>query len=224
MLGNLQALPNKELIGLIADEPRNEPAWREFLSRFHRHVCRSIFRECGRIGYERGKAYIQDLSQEVYRKLLKNNCAVLKEFRGAYENSILKYLEVIAIRAAHDDYRRDTAEKRPPSDKTVSLHLPVWSSPDQQAMALGEILPSDDWLDGMAQFELVEEIEHCLHKILCRNRHEERNELIFKWHLYHGLNAEHIATLSGIMLSSKHIFGIIQGIKHELRKCLGRKN
>ena len=220
----LQELANKKLISLLAGEPRNEPAWEEFLRRFQTHICRTLSRECGRIGYDQGKAQIQDLSQEVYRRLLQNDCTVLKRFKGSFENSIFKYLEIIAIRIAHDGYRKDTAEKRPPADKKLALHLPIWNSPDQRAIALGEILPSEDWLNGMAQFELMEEIEHCLHKILCRNRHQERNGLIFKWHIYHGLNAEHIATLQGIMLSGKRVFGILQGIKKELRKCLGEKN
>jgi len=103
-------LTNKELVRLLANDPCNEAAWREFLNRFHRHICRTLNRECGRIGYSQGDMLIQDLAQEVYQKLVKNNCNALKEHKGSHENSIFKYLEIIALRTAYSNYRKIIAE------------------------------------------------------------------------------------------------------------------
>lgn len=175
------------------------------------------------MGHKQGLAYPQDLAQEVYKKLLQNNCEALQNFKGRHENSILRFLEIIAIRIAHNDYRSDTAKKRPPSGKMMPINEPRWKISDERTVDLSEIIPSDEWVKGISQFELGEEIEDCLRRILSGNKHEERDKLIFKYYLYNGLSAEHIASLADISLSSQRVFGIIHEIKQKLRKCLGEK-
>lgn len=221
MSADCKKLTNNELVKFIAQEQRNEHAWREFLSRFQQHICCTVHRECQWLGHNQGLAYLQDLVQEVYKKLLQNHCEALQQFKGRYENSILRFLEIIAIRIVQNDYRRDTARKRPPAGKMIPLNEPRWKIPDERAVEMSEIIPAK--IQEVSQFELVEEIEHCLRKILRGNRHEQRDKLIFKYYLYRGINAEHIALLPDINLSGQRVFGIIREIKQKLRKCLGEK-
>jgi DNA-directed RNA polymerase specialized sigma24 family protein len=118
---NLKKLTNVQLVQIIANEPCNEEAWREFLHRFHKYVSFTIYSACKRLGYAEGVAKVEDLAQEVYIKLLNNNCEPLKRFTSLYENAILKYLKITAIRAVHTDFTTWKAQKRQPAGGIVSL-------------------------------------------------------------------------------------------------------
>jgi len=215
---------NNELVRYLAQHPRDENAWAEFLRRFHEQICCTIHRECKRIGHNQGAAHAQDLAQEVYKKLLRNNCRALREFRGQFENSIVKYLHIVAIRVAQNDYRKDTAKKRPSSGRTVSIHEPRWYLPDEHSVDLNEIIPSQEWARKVGEFEIVDAIERCLQKILQGQRHGPRDKLIIKYYLYDGQSAEDIGTFPDINLSSQRVFGIIAAVKRKLQRCLAENN
>jgi hypothetical protein len=161
--------------------------------------------------------------QEVYKKLLKNHCESLRRFKGRYENSILRFLEIIAIRVVQNDFRSGRAKRRPPHGKKVPFNEPMWKIPEERAVDLSEILASEQWKEAISQFELIDEIEYCLQRVLRGKRHKERDRLIFKYYLYYGIDAESIASLPHIGESPQRIFSIIHDLKQALQKCLRKK-
>ena len=56
---------------------------------------------------------IEDFAQAVYLRLIKEDRAALKNFKGDFDNSIFQYLLIIAINVVRDYYRESRAIKRP---------------------------------------------------------------------------------------------------------------
>lgn len=215
---NLNKLTNVQLVHKIANEPWNEEAWREFLHRFHKYVSFTIYSVCKRLGYTEGVAKVEDLTQEVYLKLLNNDCEPLKRFTSLYENAILKHLKMTAIRAVYTDYTAWKAKKRRPAGGIVSLHQQAeWSIHENRKLDLMDILPANDFGDTS---ELIEEIQFCLNMILHRSRNADRNKLLFEYYFYHGFDAVEIASQICVNLTAKRVGKLISEIKQAVRRCL----
>ncbi len=215
---NLSKLTNVQLVQMIANEPWNEKAWREFLHRFHKYVSFTIYSVCKRLGYAEGVAKVEDLAQEVYIKLLNNNCEPLKRFTSLYENAILKHLKMTAIRAVYTDFTAWKAQKRRPAGGIVSLHRQAeWTIHENRKLDLVDILPAND--SGETS-ELIEEIQLCLNKILHGSRNADRNKLIFEYYFYHGFDAVEIASQLGLHLTAKRVENLIGEIRQAVRQCL----
>ncbi|MDZ7288922.1 MAG: hypothetical protein ONB44_03960 [candidate division KSB1 bacterium] len=214
----ISAKTNIELVRLLADEPCHEGAWREFLHRFHKYVAFTIYNACKQLDYGEGIAKVEDLTQEVYVKLLNNNCEPLKRFTSSYENAILKYLKMMALRAVYTDFAARKAQKRQPAGGIISLDKTVdWTIDENRKIELLELLPANDLRETG---ELVEEIQFCLDKILQGSRHAHRDKLIFEYYLYHGFEPEEIASQLGFNLTVKRVENLISEIKQAIRVCL----
>lgn len=211
---DLKSYSHNQLMRLLANEPHNNKAWGEFTRRYQEYLACVIARECRKLRHEDGLTHIDDLIQEVYKKLLKNEGEAFQTYKGQFENTIWQFLEIVAVRVAYNDWRKNNARKRPP----------------QQAR-LREAAPNSngDWLDLFPDANAAEEmdyelllltVEDCLKHIGAKLRHPDRDIRIFKLHLYDGLNAESIAELPEIGLSSQSVFRIIKDVKDRLAKCL----
>ncbi len=214
---NLKDFSHNQLIRLLSNEPRNEPAWREFYRRFHKYISLTILRTCQQIGHREGALHTEDLAQEVYAKLVKNDAQALKKFKGRYENAIIKYLAIAATRVALNSYREAQAKKRPSSQKRRDLDWEIAAGRIKDAV---ELSPNFATLDDENRIVLILSIEQCLERICKAFRSGARDVLIFKYYLYAEMNAESIAMLPDVRLSFQRTFGIIAVIKKRLQKCL----
>jgi RNA polymerase sigma factor (sigma-70 family) len=213
-------LTHNELVKLIAKTPREESLWGDFVQRFHAYICCTITRELKRLHLYKRLDAVEDLAQEVYARLLTNDCQALKNFKGQYENSIFSYLEIIAIRIVLLDYAKTRSKKRTAAGGEISLDDLKWNVHEGRVVDLKEILHLEDWEEGVRLTELKEEIRYHLDNILGQRRNKERDELIFRYYLYAGLEAEEIALCRDINLSEKRVLNIIGEIKQELSRCL----
>ena len=213
-------LKHNKLVKLIAQSPRNESAWGEFYKRYHKYICCMISRELNRLHHYKGHNLVEDLVQEVYTKLLANDCQALKAFEGKYENAIFTYLEIIAVRIVLKDYARCKTQKRSNICKAVSLDARVRNIHDGWLSELKELVQFEEWKSDFDYAELQEEIEYHLKKILGQRRNQERDQLIFRYYLYAGWSAEEIALIHGVQLSPKRVLNIISELKQELSTCL----
>lgn len=214
-------MTHNELVKILAKSPRDRMAWGEFYNRFHKHICLTINRELKRLHNYKGLNAVEDLAQEVYAKLLANDCQALIDFNGQYENSIVSYLEIIAIRTVLEDYTRSKALKRSAAGREVPLDALQWNVRQERVVDLKEILRLESWQDEFLLNELREEIKYHLDKILGPRRNKERDELIFKYYLYAGLEAEEIVALChDVNITGKRVMNIICEIKNELRESL----
>lgn len=218
MPSDYKELTNTELVQSIAQNSRDEYAWMEFYCRFHEHICLTIYKAYKRKGHhDQSNSCMEDLVQEVYKKLLDKNCEALRVFRGDWENSIYKYLQTISIRVVINYSRKAAAV-------TVrSIDQPISVFPDSRMTDLKDIVILNGWDEKIRLDELIEEIEFCLTEIFGVRRHKERDMLIFRQYLYQGLEVEQIASLPGFDLSAKTVWNIISNGKEGLRKCLSKR-
>jgi len=206
---DLKKLTNCELLKLMANEHGHEAAWREFLDRFHKVVCYSIYKECQRLGYEKGARECEDTALTVYEKLLKDNSQVLKDFRCEYENAPYKFLQIIAIRIVINQFEHDHRRRFYP--------LGGWLSSDELA-SLGIIMKDPD--DTAGYSDLQDEIILCLKRILRDGRNPKRDMSILRTHFFELRKPDEIVSYLRLDLSSKRVTHIIEDNTKKLRKCL----
>jgi hypothetical protein len=206
---DLKKLTNRRLVELLAKEHGHNDAWKEFLDRFHKFVCYTIYKECQRLGYQKGARECEDTALAVYEKLLKDNSQVLKDFRCEYENAVYKFLQIIAIRIVINKCEHDHAQSfYPPGG---------WLSSDELA-SLGIVLKDPD--DTTGHSDLKDEIIFCLKRILRDSRNPKRDMSILRTHFFELRKPEEIVSHLRLDLSSKRVTHIIEDNTKKLRKCL----
>ena len=197
MLDNYSERTHNELIKILAQNPVDEFAWREFVNRFHQFIYNRIYKQSSKLRFQNGCESIDDIAQEVYEKLVKKNCQALKDFKGCYANSFFKYLEIIIVRTVLNKKKEYDAQKRRSEHDVSSLDTPVKSRNGTKESPLIEMIQTDDWKAIVNDMELRECIEHCLKKIF-KNRHKkEQYTLILKYYLFEEMDSRLIAETLG---------------------------
>jgi RNA polymerase sigma-70 factor (ECF subfamily) len=105
----LNELPPERLLEVCLDGAYPD-AWNEFVRRFQPVVAAGV----GRVARQYGlatPALIEDLVQDVYLRLCKNRCSVLREFRSENPDSLYSFLKVIAANTARDHCKATLALK-----------------------------------------------------------------------------------------------------------------
>jgi len=212
---------NTELVKHCAHDKRNKKAWLEFLSRYENLVYNTVIQECKnselhKICFQFDET-VKDLVQEVYLKLLQNDCKALKKFRGDSENSIYSYLRIIARNVVKNYFIKIQAKKRPPIDR-------VFDNAARVAGEKGEYYNNDKYkttiFDPEQEFKLKilkEEIDHCLKKVLT-GRDKKRNRFIYQLHIYNGFSPQEIASSFNFGISTSRIANIISDSRQKLIK------
>jgi RNA polymerase sigma factor (sigma-70 family) len=204
----------KRLIHFIVQHPDDQKAWNEFFRRYHQHIGQTVYKAVRRYGHSDGVAIVEDLVQEVYKKLVAENCRALRVFKSEAENGIFKYLQIIAIRIVLNEITRNKAQKIIPLSK---------KSEDSE---IDKLLPPD-WRDKTRYDDLVAEIETCLEKILQGRRHANRDRLIIRYYLFDELKPDEIVSITPLEtpsapvdLSLKRVSNIIGELLKKLRNCM----
>lgn len=214
-------LSHNDLVKLCAQQPENNEAWLEFCNRFDECIWLAIIRECNEKGLIRdiseSKQIIQDLVQDVYVRLVENDCNALKKFKGTFENSMFTYLGKIAKNVVRNHITKIKAKKRPPIQK--SIDEPLWNSKKRREVLVKEILelPDNDSDKNFNFQDSKAKIEKLLNKIL-KGKNKQRNKIIFKLYLYEQFSPNEIASQFGFGLSPKTVSNIIRKIILNLRK------
>jgi RNA polymerase sigma factor (sigma-70 family) len=206
-------LSNSKLIKLLAENPYNEAAWREFYNRFHKYICFKIYKVSRGMNYDNGAVEVEDLAHEVYEKLIKNNCQALKDFKGRHENAIYKYLDIIVIRLIINKRK----EKGTPPQRIIPLL--GYTERNEGAVRYIDIIPGDSIY---FVYEHEEEIKLCLKKII-DSKKRDRNLLILNCYIFEGLKPKEIATLPGIQVEHKTVSNLLSKYMPALQKCLEEK-
>jgi RNA polymerase sigma-70 factor (ECF subfamily) len=89
----------------------SEAAWTAFVERFQPLIASSVSRVVRRYG-PLNPALVDDLVQETYLRLCKDDCRSLREFKAQHDEAIFGYLKVAAISVALDHFRARTTHKR----------------------------------------------------------------------------------------------------------------
>ena len=106
---DLENLSNQELIQRCLTT--GQAAWTEFLRRFERPVSMVVIKTLRR-RIRPTPTLVEDLVQNIYLKLLDDNCKALRTFKAQHENSIYGYLQVMSSNITQDYLRKLDAKKR----------------------------------------------------------------------------------------------------------------
>ena len=214
-------LKNTDLVKLCANNPNNNSAWFEFLSRYEQNIYHTITQECKKIKYNKYcfqfEETVKDLVQDVYLKILENDCKALKQFRGESEYSIYSYLNIIAKNVVKNYIMKMHAQKRPWIEKSledVTQLLETNAATCRNNSNHSNVFSTEQ---EVTMKTLKEEIDDCLSRTLTGKK-KTRDKFIYQLYLYDGLSAKQIAVLFDFRISSKRIANIICDSKRQLIK------
>jgi RNA polymerase sigma factor (sigma-70 family) len=220
-------LSNRSLIEKLVDAGAGDPLWTEFVARFEGRlqlvVYRSFQTEMKRSpGLDVGAPFeaAEDLTQEVFLKLLEGERRALSRFRGRSEHSIYTYLNAIAVNLVRDHFKRLRALKTPRAAASLSNVVSPEEgggglSYEQAIVAEG---PGPERF--VASSELRERIRATLAAISSRETTSERDQLVFQLYFIEGLTVGEIARDAAIGLSESGVEKCIRRIREALRESL----
>jgi RNA polymerase sigma-70 factor, ECF subfamily len=182
-------------------ESGSEAAWTSFVQRFQPLIAASILRVAGRYGQPR-PALIDDLIQETYLRLCKNDYKTLRNFRAQHDEAIFGYIKVIAVSVALDHFRARATEKRNGEVEDDGTYVEA------------SILPV-----SIEQSTLLRELEEYLEAT-----ETARDRNIFWLYYRQGYTAKDIASLPGIELTQKGVESCIYRLTQLLRSRVGNSS
>ncbi len=213
-------LSNSTLLNLCL-QTTDADAWKEFYRRFHPVIFAFVMHWCQKLrinGYgEQHSEAMNDLVQDVFFKLVDNNCKALRVFQNRNDRSIYSYFKNIAKNTVINHHKSISSQKR--RGKHVSLQAPVGNGrQEEDGFTLEDVLAGDMY-DLEKQQEFYESCNAML-RILQRHwrgKQKDRDIRIFMMNLLCDLPPEEIAGHYSIDLSVKRVRNIIT----ELKKVLG---
>jgi RNA polymerase sigma-70 factor, ECF subfamily len=173
-----------ELIAVCL-ETGSEAAWQQLVAEFQPLIASVVLRAVRRYDFS-AHGIVDDLVQETFLRLCRDNCKALREFRHRHEAAIFGYVKVVAASVANDHFRQVNAQKRT-GELAVDPEVLLTVAVDVGANAEDSLL--------------LREVENCLESIT----ENERDRKIF-WRYYRqGLTSVEIAALPGVELSAKGV-------------------
>ena len=130
-------LTDEELVRLLLatrDEDLRADLWVEFWHRFQPLIARTVWRRIARYTRWVDPGRVDDLVQDTFLKILKDDCKALRHFEFRHENALPSLLKVITAHVVEDDIRKKNSDKegggqtpedidnllQPPSDRSSS--------------------------------------------------------------------------------------------------------
>ncbi len=206
-----------KLFSLCAQNTANSELWTEFLRRYTPRI-KVFIRGClspswgeadSRISI--GEIQESDLFQNVIVRLVKNDCAAMKQFSGKREDDLLAYLAVITRSVIRDCQRSQWALKRA-SDRAAIQDLLTAQLQNLSSTGFSDVRAIERTL--LAR-EVVELSERTL-KFL-PGPHSARDRLIFQLYFHHNLSTEQITRCKGISLSKAGVEKVLNRLKERIR-------
>ena len=149
-------LTDEELVRLLLatrDEALREDLWVEFWHRFQPVIARTVRRRIVRYTRWVDPGRVDDLVQETFLKILKDDCKALRHFEFRHENALPSLLKVMAANVVEDKIRSEIAGKKGGGQEPEDIDN-LLQPPSDRSRAVGSIF------NGIR----MNEIEHCLQK------------------------------------------------------------
>jgi RNA polymerase sigma factor (sigma-70 family) len=152
-----------------------------------------------------------DLFKNVIVRLVKNECAAMKQFSGEREDDLMAYMAVIARSVVRDCQRSQWALKRY-SDRADTQHLLPAELENLSSNGLSGVRAIERRLPAREGIEPKEKtFEFVPGPYLTRDR------LIFQLYFQHNLSAEQITQCKGINLSKAGVEKVLNRLKERIR-------
>jgi len=213
-------LCDNQLIKLLAHDPKNEEAWSVFYYRSNKVICLIVNRFFKTNAYKDPSIEIEDVVQEVYKKLVKNECNALVVYEGKFENAFCNYLKTITMRILLNLYK--PIQRRIPWDLIDSLDKSIRpAATNDFDRSLSDQIGEDDNTEN--NIILKEQIELCLDKIFDRKPKKNLYKSIFKLRIYNQLDAKVIAASPLVNRKYSTVKNILTTYKQKFIECLKRE-
>lgn len=205
-------LGNFELIEFYL-KTKEEKAWEEFYNRFNKHIESYVRKTLNRYKTNKSLAQTnfsslqQDLVQEVYLRLLKNNCKALQNYTDKSQ-CFYAYLHKVAVNTVIDYFRQLSVQKR----QGILISLDTFTNSSKDSSLDSSIARWDSTL-------LKCEIEDLLRKGL-PTTYSKRNKRIFLLFTVLGLNAEEIVESFDTDLTCNIVENVIRQTRNSLKQLL----
>ncbi len=177
-------------------------------------------RECREKGFGANQAQfrqiVQDLVQDIYVRLVDNNCKALKAYEGTSDPAFYKYLSVIARNSVRNYMMREGAQKRPHIDRSLDHSREQYQQTGSIRHA--NILKAPN-TEPLSVDQLMEEIHAIIHKVSSA-KDRKRNIIIFQLYFHEGFSPAEIADVQGMKISAKTVSNIITMLKKAIRREL----
>jgi len=209
---NYKELANNDLVNRCAVESANRLVWDEFYRRFDDHIRLMVMRYCG-LRRLPGQTLVNDLTQDVYVRLVKDGHRVLHNFRGENENAIFTFLALTARTVVSEYEKKKNAKKRWHQEE--SLDKPV--SPVDDGLRLIDIL-SNPYIPAPDEPLMLESLQQEVQALLdeaITGHEKKRDQKIFLYHVFEGLTPQQISARAA--LSPKRIRNIITTTRKRLK-------
>ncbi|NUO78880.1 hypothetical protein HUU05_02305 [candidate division KSB1 bacterium] len=196
-------LSPRELFSRCARVPEDRNAWREFLRRYEKSLALSICKVIGFPGDRQYELYYDETWQNLYARLLTNDRRVLLAFNGNTEGEAHAYLKKVAVCAALNTIRKETAKVPSRSLDDDALELPAHEDTGSTLIARATL-------------------EQCLERHI-RGRNKEHKIFLFKLFALEDLRPAEIAMAAGINMSAHAIEIQISRMRKKMQKCFDRR-
>lgn len=150
---------------------------------------------------------VEDLTQEAFLKLCKDEFAVLRGVRGRPEPIMIGFIKVTIANLVHDHFRMEYSEKRRPKAGFLSSDH------------LEETVGGSSAVDALQRGILLDQVDKILKDKLC-DENSARDRHIFWLHHRNGMTAKAIASVPSLNLTEKGVESVLfrtgQLVKGEL--------
>ena len=223
----ISELSNRALVSRLVNAGPEDHAWLEFVKRFQPRIRRLAYRaytaealRYSGVDASRPGEVIDDLTQEVFIRLIDAERRALAAFRGLSENSIYTYLHTIAVNLVRDHFKKLRAQRRPPAATSLSEPLRTADGPAEDA-TLGDYLPSAD--PNPEEIAESQELQRRISAAVAESTLSSistRDRLIFRLVFVRGMSARAVASYKGMRLSASGVEKRARKIRSLVKKIL----
>jgi RNA polymerase sigma-70 factor (ECF subfamily) len=200
------SLSAEELVRACAESGKAE-AWEEFVRRFRVVIVSAVRRIALRYG-ERSDTVIDDLTQDTYLKVCKDNCRMLRDFKPRHPDAFFGMLKVTAANIAYDYFRHEDTVKHGRGIIEIELTDVEAFVPDSRSTGP----------DSIERAILLREIDDILSDMATPLAARDRE--IFWLHHRQGFTADAIAAIPGCKVGTKGVESILHRLTYYVRERL----
>lgn len=190
----------------------NDAAWLEFYRRFNRDMT-AVVAAIAAAHNERSMQLYDEIMQEIYVRICRDECRYLRYFRARSEREALTLLRDVAAKTARNYFRDARRKKRFGGTQVYAEEL------DSLEPALLQKTEAED----IDQRILVQDLLTRLRYMLRSSRFAIRDELVFRLRFQEGLTVKEIAAIPDVGLSTRGVEGSIRRSVFRLRTAFAKE-
>jgi RNA polymerase sigma-70 factor (ECF subfamily) len=206
-------LTDEELVRLLLatrDEDLRADLWVEFWRRFQPVIARVVFKRLSRYTRWVDRDRVDNLVQETFLKIIKDDCKALRNFEFWHEHAFQGFVKIMAANVVEDDIRQKNSERRGGGQTHENIDDLLQHPPDPSRSP-----------QSIFNNLRMSEIEKCLKKRKA-DPHFDRDYKIFWLYFRDGFTALEISLLPDIAFKNvKGVESVLLRLVKWVIQCLG---